>query len=61
MAELHDFDKARERRIHERKEAKVRGIRDAFRAARESWESDDTRAGKLKGLFNKKKKKGRRK
>lgn len=61
MTEIVDLSKARERRIHERKEARVRGIRNRFKAARESWEGAEQSADTLKGLFKKKGRGGKKK
>lgn len=60
MADIFDIDEARERKSHVIKEAKVRKIRKAFKAVRESWQEEGSKAGKLKEIFRKKNK-GRKK
>lgn len=64
MADLLDLDKARERKSHLLREARVRKLRKAFKEAREAWSGADGKtnrnAGKLKDLF-KKKRNGRKK
>lgn len=56
MADIVDFERARERKVHERKEARVRKLRKAFKAVRESWGGESGNAGKPKGLFGKNRK-----
>ncbi|MDT8398271.1 MAG: hypothetical protein RQ899_06630 [Pseudomonadales bacterium] len=56
MSRIVDFDSARERLRHERKEARVKGIRNAFKVAREAADPEFTPVAGLKALFSRKKK-----
>ena len=62
MGELFDFENARQRKAHERREAKARKLRGAFRAARQSWGGEGGAAkGGLAALLKRRKGKGKKK
>ena len=62
MGELFDYESARQRKAHERREAKVRKLRSAFRAARQSWSGEGSAAkGGLTTLLKRRKGKGKKK
>lgn len=54
MGELVDFKRAKDEKEHQRKETRIKALKNSFKKSRESAESKSGGAAKLKNLFRKK-------